>query len=375
MTQGKVERIVEQVERKQKRDYVSQSDVPKITLDEALKLAEALRDGFALKPTAPHQLAIAVSISPTSSKWQDLCGASIAYGLTEGGYNAKAIAISALGRRIVSPIQENDDRAARAEAALRPRVAKEFFGKYDRNKFPQERIAKNVLQHEMAVPASRVDDTLGILLSNGNAVGFILETKTGPFVAIENYGQEGEAPLQPQDGNGEPMTQSTPTQSVNGIGSQHGTGTPLTPFPVGNGRVFIAHGKEKEIVEQLKKLLTFGSYEPVVAEEHETTARPVPQKVIESMRSCVAGILHLGTEEILIDKDGNEVHRLNENVLIEIGAAMALYGRNFILLVERGVGIPSNCQGLYCCYYEGDKLDMDATMRLLQAFRDFEKGN
>jgi predicted nucleotide-binding protein len=58
-------------------------------------------------------------------------------------------------------------------------------------------------------------------------------------------------------------------------------------------------------------------------------------------------------------------------VLIEIGAAMALYGRRFILLVEKGATLPSNLQGLYEVRYEGEKLDYDATMRLLKAFNDF----
>lgn len=55
----------------------------------------------------------------------------------------------------------------------------------------------------------------------------------------------------------------------------------------------------------------------------------------------------------------------------EIGAAMALYGRKFILLVEKGATLPSNLQGLYEVRYEGDKLDYDSTMKLLKAFSDF----
>jgi len=55
-----------------------------------------------------------------------------------------------------------------------------------------------------------------------------------------------------------------------------------------------------------------------------------------------------------------------------IGAAMALYNRRFILLVERGVTLPSNLQGLYKVYYEGDGLDYDSTTRLLEAFADFK---
>jgi predicted nucleotide-binding protein len=50
---------------------------------------------------------------------------------------------------------------------------------------------------------------------------------------------------------------------------------------------------------------------------------------------------------------------------------MALYGRKFILLVEDGVKLPSNLQGLYECRYSGDSLDGFATMKLLKAFNEF----
>jgi len=58
--------------------------------------------------------------------------------------------------------------------------------------------------------------------------------------------------------------------------------------------------------------------------------------------------------------------------LIEIGAAMALYDRRFILLVKSGITLPSNLQGLYEVRYEGDKLDGDATIRLLKAIKDIK---
>jgi predicted nucleotide-binding protein len=50
---------------------------------------------------------------------------------------------------------------------------------------------------------------------------------------------------------------------------------------------------------------------------------------------------------------------------------MALYSKKVILLVERGVALPSNLQGLYRCEFEGDKLDYDSTMKLLKTFNQF----
>ena len=89
------------------------------------------------------------------------------------------------------------------------------------------------------------------------------------------------------------------------------------------------------------------------------------------MRSCFACVIHIESEETLLDENGKVHHKINENVLIEIGAAMALYKHNFILLVQKGVHLPSNLQGLYRCDYEGEKLDYEATMKLLKAFSEF----
>ena len=110
---------------------------------------------------------------------------------------------------------------------------------------------------------------------------------------------------------------------------------------------FITHGKNQEVVAQIKELLTFGGFTPVVAIENETVSKSVPDKVMDDMRSCDAAVIHVGAELRLMDSGGQEHRMLNQNVLIEIGASMALFGRKFILLVERGATLPSNLQGLY----------------------------
>ena len=148
--------------------------------------------------------------------------------------------------------------------------------------------------------------------------------------------------------------------------------TPTTMGPDKNNKVFITHGSNKQILEQVKEIVTFGKFEPVVAVEHETVSKPVPDKVMDDMRQCSAAVIHVAAEGNFADEDGKPYTKINENVLIEIGAAMALYGRNFILLVEEGIELPTNLQGLYECRYQGVGLDGAATMKLLKAFNDFK---
>src|SRR5436189_6487286 len=85
----------------EKRTYFKQADFPQTTLQQAQKIASALMDNFAGKDGSPPDIALTVGISPTSSTWPALAGASIAYGLTEGGVNANAIKLTPLGRKLV----------------------------------------------------------------------------------------------------------------------------------------------------------------------------------------------------------------------------------------------------------------------------------
>jgi predicted nucleotide-binding protein len=90
---------------------------------------------------------------------------------------------------------------------------------------------------------------------------------------------------------------------------------------------------------------------------------------MDDMRSCSAAVIHVGSEGTLVDEEGASHPHINPNVLIEIGAAMALYKGRFILVVEEGVALPSNLQGLYESRYSGSSIEFQAGMRILKALR------
>jgi predicted nucleotide-binding protein len=356
------------------RVYFRQSDFPLTTLQHAQKIASGLVDNFAGDSASPPDVALALGISPTSSAWQTLTGASIAYGLTDGGINANVIKLTALGKRLVAPEEEGQDVAARREAILKPRILREFFEKYRRAKLPNETIAINVLR-AFGLPPERAPAAFEVIKSNGAYAGIIRDTPTGPFVNLDSPGVP--SPAATQDLHEQPS--DAPFNDVDDEAGTLATASRSFELPAASNvlpdakanRVFITHGKQLAIVGQIKELLSFGNFEPIVSVEREATAIPVPEKVFEDMRSCGAGVLHVGAEGKYLDKDGNEHIKINDNVLIEIGAAMALYGKRVILLVEKGVVLPSNLQGLYRCEFEGDKLDYDSTMKLLKTFSQF----
>jgi len=169
------------------------------------------------------------------------------------------------------------------------------------------------------------------------------------------------------------MPDSLPTNDASTLGHAIPAKTPIEAEDPRMKRVFITHGKNKTLVGPIKSFLSFGELVPVVSVEKESTSVPVPEKVMRDMRSCGAAIIHVSDEETLIDAEGNQKVVLNPNVLMEIGAAMALYNKRFILLVKEGVKLPSNMQGLYKVFYKGDELGHEGTMKLLNAIQELKK--
>jgi predicted nucleotide-binding protein len=359
--------------KKQSTPRVQQTDLPSYTVEQALRVARALADDYAKQATAPLDVAVAMDMAPTSGPFKMITGASAAYGVTEGAARAETISLTPLGRRIVGPTIEGDDLIAKREALLQPRVPREFLQKYDGNPLPKRHIALNVIE-SLGVPSTAAERAYDLIMENGRDLGILQEHKGKTYVRLQGAGMPD-----PQNDN-EWGDETDPGAEDQAEGFANGQPSPANPpatvDPLDltkNKRVFITHGKNRKIVDQLKELLRFGDMEPVVSVENDTVAKPVPDKVLDDMRSCGAAIVHVGTETRLLDESGNEHLMLNPNVLIEIGAAMALYERRFVLLVEHGAKLPSNLQGLYEVRYEGGQLNYEATMKLLRSFNDFKR--
>jgi predicted nucleotide-binding protein with TIR-like domain len=357
------------------RTYLSQADVPGVSLQRAIRIPSTIGDNYGYKASSPLQVAKALEVQPSSGGFRMLTGAAIAYGLTLGGYNADAISITPLGLRIVRPTSEGDDIAAKREALLRPRVIREFLTKYDSAPIPKDNIAHNVLA-ELGVPPGRTADVLRLILDGAESVGFLQNIKDRKYVELAGTAmpaeQLDEAAAEDTLDQEHESNRSVPAGSPV-IASSRRPSSVNVPVDSRSKRVFITHGKNKALIEPIRKLLGFGEMEAIVSIQTQTVSQPVPGKVMEEMRGCGAAIIHVEDERHLTDKDGNEHIVLNDNVLIEIGAAMALFGQRFILVVKDGVKLPSNLQGLLVLSYKGDTLNMEETVRLLEAINDMKK--
>lgn len=359
---------------KPKQSRLLQTACPSVTLAEALAVPQAIKDNFAGQATVPLLVAEACGVTPASSNWRVLTGAAVAYGLTNGAYNSKEISITPLGERIVAPLVEGDSGVALKEAALRPTILGELYHQYDKNKLPKIEIAYNVLQKK-GIPPERLENAWNIFRANATQTNMLRIIGGNEYLYLDLEGRQSD------HGNNEdenPDLEGIEKMDVpDEVLEKMNIVPPAMPMQQSaepkrdKPNIFISHGKSNSvIVGQLKELLSYGQMEPIVSVERETTAIPVPDKVFDDMRNCDAGIIHIDLEEVPIGEGEQTYRRLNENVLIEIGAAIALYGKRVILLCKKGTILPSNLQGLYRCEYEGNQLDYTATMKLLKTMQE-----
>jgi hypothetical protein len=354
---------------KKNKKRLSQTDVPAYSLEHALRVPTAVFENYAGKPTKPIDVAAAMELLPNSSQFRMITGAAIAYGLTDGGPNSSEIGLTDLSKKILQPLEEGVDIDAKREALLKPRVIGEFINKYNGSPIPKDQIAQNVLM-SMGVPNERASDVLAMILEGAESLGLITEIKGRKYVNL-TAPKEPSAKIIPDvdssDYEDEDTELSPSSEEYKGDPSDGASKAAVPTISSNNKKVFITHGRNKTFIEPIKKLLSFGEMEAVVSVEKQSVSQPVPEKVMNDMRGCGAAIIHVEDELTLLDKDAKEHVMLNPNVLIEIGAAMALYKKRFILLVKDGVKLPSNLQGLYEVRYNGDAMDGEATIKLLEA--------
>ena len=330
-------------EKTSKQVRLSQTDVPGLELEKALRLAKMLWDEFAGRPARPIQLAGALDIKPSSGGWRALTGASIAYGLTDGGYNAQEIKLTELGRRIVAPREDGDDVIASVEASLMPRVCKDFFNRYNGAKFPSDRIAASVLV-DLGVPKERTERVVAILSANGNFVGVLRQIKGENYVELSSIGLRPS--LLPEDDAGQP---DVPAEDMPSAVEQaaHQPPTPPPPLagleePAGPKQIFIAHGKRHDALDAVKKVLDRFKVPYLVAVDEPNAGRPISEKVAKLMRQCSAGIFIFTPDETFKSEQDEVIHRPSENVIYELGAASILWGQKIVILKEATVNFASD---------------------------------
>lgn len=323
-----------------------QRPFPRKALEEALKIATAIQDQNNGQPMKRIFIADHLKVKPESSSFRYLISASLRYGLTKGSYSTEYISLTPLGVSITKVTDEEERFPLLQEAAQKVTVFKSFYKRYRDAKLPSKVYAKKLLEDEFKVPKEHLDECFNLIVANGRFTNIIQDVAGSPRVVFEK------APTIPPT---EEIGEEEDEERV----SEEAPSTP--PTPPKPKQIFIAHGKNKVPLEQLKKILDQFKVPYKVAIDEPHRGRPISQKVADIMRSCSSAIFIFTGDEEMIDSEGNKSYRPSDNVVYELGAAGVLYGKNIVIFKEEGVTFASDFRDLGYINFEKDNLQAKTT--------------
>src|SRR4051794_6520873 len=165
---------------------ISSEVLPRKTLEQALRIARALRDVHHGGPIDWRQLAKSAGLGLSQNNKYYLWAAE-AYGLVEKENNE--FKLTETGRKILAPTSSGEDRDAISKAVLTPVMLSRFFTDYNGHPFPADEHVGNVLEHNYEIPRERIEEAKELIRENGRFAGFLRDQPDGTvLVSIDGLG-------------------------------------------------------------------------------------------------------------------------------------------------------------------------------------------
>lgn len=162
---------------------VSAEQLPRRSLEQALRVAKALRDTLAGGPATWNDIASAMEVGASPQNKYYLWSAQ-AYNLVEK--EDEKFSLSELGRKILAPTAPNEDREAIVQAVMTPVILSRFFTDYNGSPFPGEEHIGNILERRYGVPRERIDEAKALIRENGVYAGILQQQADGSmFVRLD----------------------------------------------------------------------------------------------------------------------------------------------------------------------------------------------
>jgi predicted nucleotide-binding protein len=345
-----------------------QRNFPSLRVTQALEVARAIHEQAAGHPVSRLTLATLLDRSPTSSGLGELLIASRAFGFTGGGKNSDTFQLTDLGRRAAGG-DRVVEMAALREAVLNVEPFALFLRGHHGKRVPAPAAMKAFVVNNASVPESRAEECADKLLQSARDVGFIRKVKGAEYVDIDIAGGAAIATASDLDdsGNGVIEVQDEfeldQRDAAESSGSTvPGRGPVSTESDQPAKKVFIVHGKDRQPLDQLKKILDKFGVKYAVAVDEAHAGRPISAKVASLMRNeCSSAIFIFTADEQFFqeDEEGNRTEdwRPSENVIYELGAASILYDRRIVIFKEKRVTFPSDYSDLGHITFEAGSLN------------------
>ncbi len=159
---------------------IPSADLPRKTLEDALRVATAIKDEYAGKLATWEDIAKALGFSPTNPNNKYFLWAATAYGLIEKDENDQ-YRLTEIARKILAQTYEGERREGIIKAIAKPAILGRFFSDYGGALLPSGEIFRNVLEQKYSIPQSRIDETIQLILQNARFAEILEEQPEGKY--------------------------------------------------------------------------------------------------------------------------------------------------------------------------------------------------
>lgn len=171
-------RVKEKIDQKSSAQapVITATILPRRSLQQVIPILKFLHENYAGKAASVEQIAQGLGIKAGSANTNYLFSAAQAYNLLNresGQYS-----ISEVGRKIIAPTFDGEDREGKVKAVLTPTMLSKFYNDFNNHPIPNSEFFPNVLESKYGVPRERTSEAIGIVIQNAEFAG-ILENK-GP---------------------------------------------------------------------------------------------------------------------------------------------------------------------------------------------------
>jgi len=175
-----------------KRKPTSKSSVrrpfPQNTLEEAIKVAQAIRDKNNGKAFDTEDVAKVFELSKKGMPFFYLAGSSRDYGLTDGSRDTKQISLTDLGSNIVYPQTAEQEKQSKIEAFLNVPLFQKVYDHYGGGTLPEKQYVSSVLVKKFDLDESLHDDFCTLYQANCKFLSLDDEQS-----GLQEVSREGEA--------------------------------------------------------------------------------------------------------------------------------------------------------------------------------------
>jgi hypothetical protein len=314
---------------------------PRTTLEEALKIAYALKEHNGGNPWDPEEIRKAIGAGTGGNAYFYLTAASRDYGLSIGTNAADKIALSDLGRELVYAPNAEAERALKLRAFLNIEVFKRVLEYYKGSNLPEMKYLGNTLQKEFDLPPQTHEEFSRIFRENCQYLGIT----SGLPGAVQTVVEGEEVPASP----------GTVTLAEAG-GTSKLTAFVIMPFVEREARHSFGF-----FAEVLRSLIT------PAAKEASFTVKTANRQGSDLIQSTIVNDL---IEADLVIADLTE-H--NPNVMFELGVRMA-EDKPVVLIKANGTGPLFDVDNMLRVFEYSPNLWQTTIEKDLPNLRDFIKG-